>query len=243
LKDFNGELKGLLFDLDGTLLQVEMQHFIPAYLDDLALHFSASVPSGRFSRVARQAVHALLAKGDARRTNRERYVAILEAQLGIPEKLFEERLALWLEEGLPRLAHHVTPIAGARPLLDYCFSLGLPVILATNPVFPRAMIEARLAWGGLGDYPFDMITSYENSRYCKPQPDYFKDVLEGFELVPENCLMIGNDTQHDLAAAAIGMSTFLVDTFMVDRLGGDFSSNYRGSLADLFGMLSACASI
>lgn len=239
MTELNGDLRGLLFDLDGTLLRVEMQRFIPAYLDDLALQFSDSVAKDRFSRVARQAVHVLLARGDEQRTNRERYVTVIETQLGIPVSLFEERLAVWLEEGLPSLAHHIAPIAGSRPLLDHCFSLGVPVVLATNPVFPRTMIEARLAWAGLDDYPFDLITSYENTRFCKPQPEYFKDVLDNCELKPQDCLMVGNDTEHDLAAAAVGIPTFLVDTFMVDRLEGDFSSDYRGSLDDLFALLRA----
>lgn len=230
-------LHGLLFDLDGTLAQVEMQRFIPAYLDDLALQFGAQVERTRFSRVARQAVLALLARGDANMTNRERYVALIEAQLEIPVALFEERLADWLVEGLPRLAHHVTPVSGARALLDYCFSLKVPVILATNPVFPRAMIDARLRWAGLDDYPFDLITSYENSRYCKPQSGYFKDLLASFGGEPHAWLMVGNDTEHDLAAAKLGMPTFLADTFMIDRLEGNFSSDYRGSLDDLLAMM------
>lgn len=237
MKTMKNRLRGLLFDLDGTLLQVEMQRFIPAYLDDLATQFSMEVPRERFSRVARQAVHALLARGDRHRTNRERYLAIIETQLGIAVEKFEERLSIWLEEGLPRLAGHVTPISHSRPLLDYCFGLGVPIILATNPVFPAAMIEARLDWAGLADYPFSMVTSYENTRYCKPQSDYFHDILAAFEVAAQDCLMIGNDTLHDLAAATVGMPTFLADTYLIDRTRGDYRSDYRGSLDDLLTLL------
>jgi phosphoglycolate phosphatase-like HAD superfamily hydrolase len=33
------KVRGVLFDLDGTLLQVEMREFIPAYIEGLAKHF------------------------------------------------------------------------------------------------------------------------------------------------------------------------------------------------------------
>jgi len=237
VKQFTSELQGLFFDLDGTLLQVEMQQFIPAYLEDLSRQFVDNVPAERFSRVARQAVHALLREGDAERTNRERYLAMIERHLSIPPGLFEERLELWLEESLHRLSGHVSPIDHVRPLLDDCFTLGIPIILATNPVFPAAMIEARLAWSGLEDYPFNFITSYENTRYCKPQQGYFQDLLDRFELEARHCLMVGNDTEHDLAAAKVGIKTFLVDTYLIDRTDGKYSYDYRGELTDLHGLV------
>ena len=233
-------VKALLFDLDGTLLQVEMRTFIPAYLHELGERFTDIVPREQFARVARHAVQLLLLRGDRRQTNRERYLAVLESRLDIRAGLFEERLNGWLEDGLENLAGHVSPIDKARPLLDHCFGLGVPVVLATNPVFPAAVIEARLAWAGLDDYPFTHVTSYENTRYCKPQKGYFLDLLEGLRVSADECLMIGNDTQHDLAAASVGVPTFLAETFMVDRLAGNYSSDYRGDLDDLLQLLRAC---
>ena len=231
------KFEALLFDLDGTLLQVEMQIFIPAYLYGLAEHFRDRVEPDRFVGVARKAVHALLLGGDRQRTNRERYLAMIEAHLEIPEGLFEERLAVWIEKDMEKLAAHVTSVAAARPLLDYCFSLDIPVVLATNPVFPAAMVEARMEWAGLGGYPFTQVTSYENTRYCKPHKSYYRDLLETIGVRASRSLMVGNDTTHDLAAAGIGMPTFLADTFLVDRLDGGYSSDFRGSLDDLFELL------
>jgi len=214
-----------------------MHRFIPAYLDELATQFADSVSHERFTRVAQRAVHALIQSGDAERTNRERYLAMLEIHLEIPAARFEERLHNWLEDGLPRLAGHVFPVEGARPLLDHCFSLDIPVVLATNPVFPAPLIEARLTWAGLADYPFHLVTSYENTRFCKPQAGYFMDLLEGLRIEASSTLMIGNDTEHDLAAGRVGIATFLADTYLIDRLGGDYHSDWRGGLDDLHRLL------
>jgi len=239
VKTLGPDIHALLFDLDGTLLQVEMRRFIPAYLEALAACFVDTVPPERFTRVAQQAVHHLLMTGDAQRTNRERYLGVIEAQLAISVETFEERLHAWLDDGLEHLAGLVSPIGAARPLLDHCFTLGIPVVLATNPVFPAAMIEARLAWGGLDDYPFDTITSYENTRFCKPQAGYFRDLLDSLGVDARHCLMVGNDTEHDLAAGSLGIPTFLADTFLIDRLDGDYRSDHRGSLGDLLQLLKA----
>ena len=110
-------------------------------------------------------------------------------------------------------------------------------MIATNPVFPRSVVEARLAWGGLDDFPFHLVTSYENSRFCKPSPAYFEDVLAQTGLAPDECLMVGNDTEHDLAARHAGIPTYLVDTWLIDRLEGEFHADFRGCHKDLLSFL------
>jgi FMN phosphatase YigB (HAD superfamily) len=107
-------------------------------------------------------------------------------------------------------------------------------VIATNPVFPRKLVEARLQWGEIADFPYDLVTSFENSRFCKPHPGYFLQVLEHLALAPEEVVMIGNDTEHDLGARAAGIASFLVDTWLVDRLAGAFQADFRGNHLDLF---------
>jgi FMN phosphatase YigB (HAD superfamily) len=101
------------------------------------------------------------------------------------------------------------------------------------------MIQARLRWGQLDDIPFRHLTSFENSRYCKPQSGYFRDIVEQLGLTPERCLMVGNDTTQDLSAAAVGMQTFLVDTWIVERGGAEWPCEHRGDHGDLQRFLQA----
>ncbi len=49
--------------------------------------------------------------------------------------------------------------------------------------------------------------------------------------------MVGNDTEHDLAARNVGIATFLVDTWLADRLYGDFETDYRGGHPELLQFL------
>jgi FMN phosphatase YigB (HAD superfamily) len=104
----------------------------------------------------------------------------------------------------------------------------LNVVIATNPVFPMRVVESRLARAGLAGFDFQLITSSENCRRCKPNPDYFNDILTQLKLPAEACLMVGNDSEHDLAARKVGIPTFLVDTWLIDRCDGDFTTDLRG---------------
>jgi len=235
------KIKGVLFDLDGTLLQVEMKDFIPAYIDGLAQHFTDVAHRYTFASTVRDAITVLLMNEDPSVTNEEQFAAVLHYRFGIDAETVSDRLADFYEDGLADLAPLVHPLPLARQILERCFERGFKVAIATNPVFPRKMVEARLAWGGIGDFPFDHITSFENSRYCKPHTGYFRDVLSELGLAPAQCLMVGNDTGHDLAARAAGIPTYLVDTWLVDRTGGDFVADFRGGLPELFQLLGSIA--
>ena len=54
---------------------------------------------------------------------------------------------------------------------------GIRVALATNPIFPARATQWRIQWAGLAPEDFEFYTTYENSRYCKPNLDYYRDIL------------------------------------------------------------------
>lgn len=226
--------EGFFFDLDGTLLQVEMRKFIPAYARGLAEWFVDITDRKTFTGILLDATIALLQHQDGRQSNEEFLLEILTERLNIDGELFNQRLGWYCEQDLRQLAELIQPHPSASAVLDHCRQAGLRLVLATNPVFPRSVVAARLRWGGLPDYPFELITSYENSRFCKPHPGYFTDILTHLGLEASRCLMIGNDTEQDLAAQQVGITTFLADTWLVDRRNGMFTADYRGDLEDLY---------
>lgn len=228
------DIKGILFDLDGTLLQVEMREFIPAYVEGLSAHFADVAERRAFAEVVRAATFALIHSDDGDTSNEEMFYAATERHLGIGGALFAERLERFCADGLADLQGLVRPLPVARNILQRCFERGLKVVIATNPVFPSSVVEARLRWSGLASFPFELVTTFENSRYCKPNPRYFEDVLAHLELSPDEVVMVGNDTEHDLAARGAGIATFLVDTWLIDRMDGAFVTDFRGGHLDLF---------
>lgn len=232
------DLQGVLFDLDGTLVDVDMYVFIPAYLRRLSDFFSDLIDARRFRREMLAATTTMLQSKKRSASNEEMLLSLLFRRLGIGQGQFQERLQQFINDGLDSLRPLVQSLPLAHSILQSCADRGLRLVLATNPVFPLQIVEARLRWGGLANLPFDLVTSYENSRYCKPDRRYFEDVLDFLQIPAETCLMVGNDTDHDLAAQQVGISTFLVDTCLVNRGDSPFEADWQGNHGDLLRFLS-----
>lgn len=100
-----------------------------------------------------------------------------------------------------------------RPLIEHCFAQGWQVIIATNPLFPRSAIEQRLAWAGVpvSEYPYALVTSYENMHSTKPHPAYYHEILQRVGARAEKTLMVGDDWDNDIVpAGAIGLQTYWI---------------------------------
>ncbi|MDH3999493.1 MAG: HAD hydrolase-like protein, partial [Desulfuromonadales bacterium] len=127
----------------------------------------------------------------------------------------------------------------SRQMIETCLERGWQVVVATNPIFPRAVVDARLCWGELDDLPYRLITAYENSSFCKPSPHYFTEILNLLQVAPQNCLMIGNDSQHDTSATQVGIRTCLLTTWRIDRPGASFQADWEGPHEELLPLLQS----
>ena len=110
---------------------------------------------------------------------------------------------------------------------------GKDVVLATNPIFPRTATENRIRWAGLAPEDFLYYTTYENAHYCKPNLRYYTEVLEKIGRRPEECLMVGNDAEEDMAASTLGMQVFLLTDCLINRRGADLTAYVRGGFPEL----------
>ncbi len=235
-------IEAILFDLDGTLLNVEMDAYISGYVRGLARHFSDLANRCRFADTVVASAFDLLNADQGEQTMEELFLTLIEERLGIDGTLFCDRLNQFCNNGLQRLAPLVRPFPLVRKILQECFDSGLRVIVATNPFFPLPVVEARLKWGQLDDFPFELITSYENSRFCKPHRQYFVDILHSQRLNPQKAIMVGNDTEYDLPAQRAGLSTFLLDTCLIDRNNRSAHADFCGSHQDLLELVRCIAS-
>ena len=87
----------------------------------------------------------------------------------------------------------------------------------------------RIKWAGLDAEDFELITTYEDNCYCKPNVDYYRTILEQFHLRPEECLMVGND----------GVKTFLVTDTKENKKDLPIESDYQGSMEELFAFVES----
>ncbi|MBN1958950.1 MAG: HAD family hydrolase [Desulfuromonadales bacterium] len=233
------DIQAVLFDLDGTLLRAQMTEFIPRYVHALAAYCADRVKPKKFEKVLLAAIRDLIhTEGDGSTTNEERVYATMRRELKLPEEVLSDSLEHFRDNGLAELRGLIHPVPLAQKIVSSCAEKGLPLVLATNPVFPRFMIQARMAWAELHESDFIHVTSYENSYYCKPQSGYFQDIASRLAIPPEKCLMVGNDINHDLAAASVGMTAYLVDIWLVDRGGPEWPCVYRGDHSALQAFLA-----
>jgi FMN phosphatase YigB (HAD superfamily) len=82
-----------------------------------------------------------------------------------------------------------------------------------------------------------LVTTYENSSYCKPNPDYYREILQKINDVPENCIMVGNDVTEDMVARELGMQVFLLTDCMINKENKDISQYPHGSFDALMDYL------
>ncbi len=116
-------------------------------------------------------------------------------------------------------------------MVEYLTDKGYELVLATAPLFPWQATHERIRWAGLEPAHFKTITTYERCRYTKPHLSYYKNLLEEIGREAEECLMVGNDVDEDLAASEVGMQTFLVDEMLINPSGKPIACLGRGSLA------------
>ena len=209
--------KMILFDLDGTLLPMDQDRFTDYYFGCLAQWMS---PYGFEPQALIRAVWkgtAAMVANDGSRTNEKRFWEVFDAQFETPASDSYRHFLEFYEHGF----------AGARKATGYnpraaetvhrLKEAGYRVALATNPLFPRIATEQRIRWAGLEPEDFELYTTYETSRTCKPNPQYYAEVAETLGVRPQDCIMIGNDADEDIPAAKVGMKVFLLTDSLLNR--------------------------
>lgn len=125
----------------------------------------------------------------------------------------------------------------AAKVIAFLKEKGCRVALATNPLFPAIATCSRVRWAGLRAEDFELITTYENSRHCKPNPAYYQDILEALGEQGENCIMVGNDVGEDMVARDLGLDVFLLTPCLINRNQADIDQYPHGGFEELLAYL------
>ena len=226
-------MQGILFDLDGTLLDIDLGSFLERYFTALARAMAPLTDGKESLREAMKALnvatHAMMLPHPGR-TNQDVFTEEFRILTGIDIAVNADVFARFYAEEFPLLGDGYGPAPGAREAVEMALSLGLKVAIATNPIFPRAAVEHRIAWADLSDLPVHAVTTYETMHACKPLPSYFVETAQQMGAAPERCLMVGDDRELDLPAAATGMKTYYVGP------EPEVDADYTG---DLYGLVEA----
>lgn len=227
----------VLFDLDGTLLPMDQEVFVRDYLKRMAIKLA---PHGYDPNLLTKAVWAgtgAMVKNDGQISNEELFWQVFNGVMG-KDCRADEPIFLDYYHNEFQLVKEVCGFAPkAAQVIDVLKAAGKQVVLATNPLFPAIATQSRARWAGLTPEDFVLITTYENSAFCKPNPDYYREILGKLNLKPEECLMVGNDVQEDMVARMLGMEVFLLTDCIINRDGTDISRFPNGGFDDLLAFL------
>jgi len=227
-----------IFDLDGTLLPMPDQElFLKKYFDALTKKLTAyGIEPQRLVKTIWAGTMAMVGN-DGSMTNEERFWQVFCEYIGKDARSFEP-----VFDDFYRNEFLESKIAtGCNPIAALCVDLlkqkGYNLVLATNPLFPRIATHTRIKWAGLKPEDFDLITTYENSSYCKPNLKYYEEILAALGKKASQCIMVGNDVREDMCVASLGMDTFLLKDCLINSENRDISGYKQGNFDDLLNLI------
>ena len=226
-------IKVVLFDLDGSLLPMDQDVFIKTYFGMLVKKIAPCgySPELLVDTIWKGTVDMVGNNGE--KTNECRFWDRFTSAFGEESlkdlPLFDE----FYEKDFDKVSASCGFDPSAATAVSEIKKMGYRVALATNPVFPMAATERRIKWAGLSKDDFELVTTYENSRFCKPNLDYYRDIVSVLGVSPEECLMVGNDVGEDMITEKLGMKVFLLTNCLINKENKDISVYPNGDLSDL----------
>ena len=233
-------MKAVLFDLDGTLLPMDQDVFVNGYFGYLVKKME---PHGYEPQKLIRSIWGgteAMVKNEGSMTNEEAFwqyfVSVYGEDARRDIRLFEEFYAVDFQKAKKLCGF--TPKAAETVALVR--SLGATPVLATNPLFPQIATQSRIRWAGLSPEDFALYTTYENICWCKPNPEYYREILRRIDLPAEECVMVGNDVSEDMAAEGLGMKVFLLTDCLINKRKEDIRRWPHGGFEALQSFLKTC---
>jgi len=225
-------MKAILFDLDGTLLPMDVQEFMALYGKAVTQAFIDFEEASAIFPQILKSLEAILFSKEAD-TNYNKFFNHFEEHMPQEKEVYINRFNKFYEDGFETVKAATASSSDMIKAVEILKSKGYKLIIATNPIFPMEANKSRIRWAGLDINHFDHVTSFEKNTSCKPHLEFYQEVLKENGLRAEEVLMVGNDVQEDLIIKALGASTYLINDHLINRKPNeDINTDYCGSYKD-----------
>jgi HAD superfamily hydrolase (TIGR01509 family) len=177
-------LAGVLFDLDGTLVDSEHLHYEST--NAVLSRFGHHLPLAEFNRYIGWAERPFW------ESLRGRF-----ALTGTPEELADQR-----SEVLVRLIRRapIEPLPGVRAIIDRLRVIGVPCAIASSSL--RAQIAATVASASLDITCW--VSGHDDVPRGKPHPDAYQEAARRLGVDPKRCLAVEDSATGVASAKAAG---------------------------------------
>lgn len=210
-------LDTILFDLDGTLLNIDSDKFMEEYMVRLYKRLSNQYSFEEFNYHMREAIMSTIHSNDESLTNEEVFINKYTEVLGKDISHIYSHINEFYDNEYKTIKGMYSPSKYMIKAVNMLIEKGYNLVVATNPLFPLNAIKERIKWAGLNCDKFLFITPMETMRFCKPNPNYYGQILKIINKTPNRCVMVGNDVQEDMVAKTLNISTYLVTNNMINR--------------------------
>lgn len=223
--------KAIFFDLDGTLLSLNVKEFMNVYLGTLCNKFNElGYDKDLIKNAILNGIKAII-YNDGNLSNEDIFWLSFEKETNIKkdEVIVQLNEYYKLEFKKAKIASNV--FEEVNEIIVLLKEKGYLLILATNPLFPKLATYQRIEWAGLNINDFNLITTYENSFYAKPNPLYFKDILNKLNLNINEVLMVGNNQVEDGAFTLLNGDLAII-TNELENPNHEVKSVFKGTLKE-----------
>ena len=211
-------LKAVFFDLDGTLLPLNEESFTKLYFGMLCKRM---IPFGYKPEELVDVIVAGTKKmylNDGSKTNEEVFWDTFVEFYGTEKLKDKDSIDEFYTNEFRQTKNSCDENPYVLDIIKCCHDLNLLTVLSTNPIFPKLGTLTRMSFIGLEENDFDYITTYENSNFCKPNPAYFKMLLDKFNLKSDEVILFGNNTYEDGECAyACGIKCYMVGDYIINH--------------------------
>jgi FMN phosphatase YigB (HAD superfamily) len=225
------QIKTVLFDLDGTLLPVDMKQFLSIYFEEMGKQFSEHIDPETLTQCVWKATSDLI-ENNEKRTNAEVFWDSFKKMTGNHPELAQEKFAPFYDGNYKKTKVATYPNIAMQKAVAHLLEKGIKVIVATNPLFPECAVHDRIRWAGLNPEDFSYISSLEKNCHCKPNIAFYDEIVDHQNLNPLECLMVGNDAKEDMVAKELGMTTYLVTDHLINHGDEPIVADHIGTSED-----------
>lgn len=230
--------KTFLFDLDGTLLPLDMDSFMHHYFKGVAKLFNELNLDFESAKKGFFAGTIAMMNNDGSQTNEQAFWNTFKQMVDYNHDELYPRFEQFYENEFQQYKQHTGVVEGLNEKLKALKDSGHRLLVATNPLFPKQASYSRVTWADLDPELFEEITTYEDYHFCKPNINYYKELIERFDINPKNTIMVGNDAQEDLVVKELGIETYLVTDHLIDRNDGKYITDHQGTMSDFLEYLN-----
>lgn len=225
----------LLMDLDDTLLENNIDSFLPHYLQAFGQAVAPYMDPKEFTRKLLAGTQAMVKNRNPDCTLQDAFEAVFFPGLGMDEHLFRQVAEQFYADVFPDLQRLTRPATDGPALMNEVLRRGYPVVIATNPLFPLTAIQQRINWAGLPaeQFQFDLVTSYETFHFAKPDPAFFAEAMAGLGWPDGPIVIVGDDIDREIVPGRqLGLPVFWIERNGVDVPAEAAGPSGRGALKD-----------